>query len=70
MSRYEFGELLCETWGFDARLLQPVERATLDFAASRPADTFFDSSRAWEWGYASESLDGQLRTLKAEGRIS
>ncbi len=70
MSRYEFGELLCDVGGFDTALLQPVERADLDFAAARPADTFLDSSRAWEWGYASASLEKQLRTVKEEGRIS
>ncbi|MBL7076163.1 MAG: SDR family oxidoreductase [Kiritimatiellae bacterium] len=70
MSRYDFGQLLCDVWGFDPALLQPVQRADLNFTAPRPADTFFNSHRAWALGYGTASLEEQLRTLKAEGRIS
>jgi dTDP-4-dehydrorhamnose reductase len=70
LSRYDFGKLLCDVWGFDPALLQPVQRIDVAFTAPRPADTFFDSSRAWAWGYASASLEDQLRTVMAEGHIS
>ncbi len=70
MSRYAFGELLCSVWGCESGLLHAVERAALNVSAPRPADTFLDSSRAWEWGYASASLSDQLRTLRAEGHMS
>jgi dTDP-4-dehydrorhamnose reductase len=67
MSRYEFGELLCRVWGFDSRLLQATQRADLNFKAPRPADTFYESPRAWAWGYASLSVEEQLRNVKEAG---
>ena len=70
LARYAFGALLCQVWGFDPGLLQPVTRSALNFTAARPADTFLDCRRAWALGYDAPPLEEQLRTLKAEGRIS
>ncbi len=70
MSRYDFGRLLCEVWGFDPGLLTPVRREDLNFAAPRPANTFLDSHRAWDLGYAATPVATQLRQLKAEARAA
>lgn len=48
VTRYEFGETVCEVFGFDKRLLVPIKMADFEYAAPRPLDSSLDIAKIKE----------------------
>jgi dTDP-4-dehydrorhamnose reductase len=63
VSRYEFGLLLAERFGFDLDLIQPIYQHDLPMAAPRAADVSMDSRKAIELGYHLPGLRTELAAL-------
>jgi dTDP-4-dehydrorhamnose reductase len=63
VSRYDFGLLLAEMWGYSSDLVRPARQTDVTMAAARPADVSLDSSRAFALGYSPGSLRRQLQSL-------
>ena len=63
ISRYEFGKLLAEAFGFDLSLISPISQRDLQMAAPRAADVSFDSSKAIELGYHPQSIRRELESI-------
>jgi dTDP-4-dehydrorhamnose reductase len=63
VSRYEFGLLLAERFGFDLALIQPIYQRDLPMAAPRAADVSMDSRKAIELGYRLPGLRTELAAL-------
>jgi dTDP-4-dehydrorhamnose reductase len=63
VSRYEFGLLLAERFGFDSALIQPIYQRDLPMAAPRAADVSMDSLKAIELGYHVPELRTELAAL-------
>ena len=63
LSRYEFGLLLAEVFGFDSSLLSPIYQKDLQMAAPRAADVSLDISKAIEFGYKLPSLRSELESI-------
>ena len=68
VSRFEFGTLLAETFGFPAALIQPARQADIPMAAQRPPDVSLDSRRAFRLGYRPGPLARQLAAFKETDR--
>jgi dTDP-4-dehydrorhamnose reductase len=45
LTRYEFGEAVCEVFGFDKGLLVPIRMADFEYEAPRPADSSLSISK-------------------------
>ncbi len=65
ISRYEFGLLMAEVFGFDRSLLSPISQKDLVMAAPRAADVSLDSTKAIGLGYELPSLRQELASLLA-----
>ena len=65
ISRYEFGLLMADVFGFDRSLLSPIYQKDLVMAAPRAADVSLDSTKAIELGYALPSLREELCSVLA-----
>jgi dTDP-4-dehydrorhamnose reductase len=63
ISRYEFGLLMADVFGFDRSLLSPISQKDLAMAAPRAADVSLDSTKAIKLGYAIPSLQEELSAL-------
>jgi dTDP-4-dehydrorhamnose reductase len=63
ISRYDFGRLMAEIWGFDRSLLAPISQKDLQMAAPRAADVSLDSSKAISLGYNIPSLRDEIASL-------
>jgi dTDP-4-dehydrorhamnose reductase len=63
ISRYEFGCLLAQVWGFDLSLLAPIYQQDLVMAAPRAADVALDSSKAISLGYNPPTLRQELGSI-------
>ncbi|PSB56802.1 SDR family oxidoreductase [Chamaesiphon polymorphus] len=64
LSRYEFGQLLAEVFGFDSSLLLPISQRDLTMAAPRAADVSLDSTKAISLGYELPPLRQELESLR------
>jgi dTDP-4-dehydrorhamnose reductase len=64
ISRYDFGKLLAEVFGFDLALLSPIYQRDLVMVAPRAADVSLDSTKAIELGYSVSSLRQELELIK------
>ncbi len=51
ISRYAFGIMLCEVFGFDASLIIPTLQKDVAMPAPRPSDVSLNSSKAFAAGY-------------------
>lgn len=65
ISRYEFGLLMADVFGFDRSLLSPIYQQDLVMAAPRAADVSLDSTKAIELGYVLPSLREELSAILA-----
>jgi dTDP-4-dehydrorhamnose reductase len=65
ISRYEFGLLMADVFGFDRSLLSPIYQKDLVMAAPRAADVSLDSTKAIELGYVLPSLREELLSVLA-----
>jgi dTDP-4-dehydrorhamnose reductase len=65
ISRYEFGLLMAEVFGFDRSLLSPISQKDLAMAAPRAADVSLDSTKAISLGYELPSLRQELASILA-----
>jgi dTDP-4-dehydrorhamnose reductase len=65
ISRYEFGLLMADVFGFDRSLLSPISQKDLEMAAPRAADVSLDSTKAIKLGYALPSLRAELSAILA-----
>jgi dTDP-4-dehydrorhamnose reductase len=63
VSRYEFGLLLAERFGYDVALIQPIYQRDLPMAAPRAADVSMDNRKAIELGYHLPGLRTELAEL-------
>jgi len=45
LSRLEFGRVVCEVFGFDRRLLQPISMGDFEYIAARPLDSTLNISK-------------------------
>jgi dTDP-4-dehydrorhamnose reductase len=45
LSRLEFGRVVCEVFGFDLRLLQPISMGDFEYIAARPLDSTLNISK-------------------------
>jgi dTDP-4-dehydrorhamnose reductase len=66
ISRYDFGCLLAEVFGFDLSLISPISQRDLQMMAPRAADVSLDSTRAIELGYDAPLLRGELESIFTE----
>jgi dTDP-4-dehydrorhamnose reductase len=66
ISRYEFGLLMADVFGFDRSLLSPISQKDLAMAAPRAADVSLDSTKAITLGYALSSLREELLSILAD----
>lgn len=64
ISRYEFGCLMAEVFGFPKEQIQPCLQADIPMIASRPKDVSLDSSKAIALGYQTKSIFEELQDLK------
>ncbi len=65
ISRYEFGKLLCESFGLSNAQLNPCRQQDLKMSAPRPPDVSLDISKARALGYNPKSLKEEMEALKA-----
>ena len=63
ISRYDFGLLLADVFGYSPDCLVSVRQAGVRMAAARPPDVSLDSSMAFSLGYSPGSLRNQLESL-------
>jgi dTDP-4-dehydrorhamnose reductase len=63
VSRYQFGLLLAEIFGFDLSLIQPIYQRDLPMAAPRAADVSMNSTKAIDLGYHLPGLRTELASL-------
>jgi dTDP-4-dehydrorhamnose reductase len=64
LSRYEFGLLLAEVFGFDRSLILPIYQKDLQMTAPRAADVSLDINKAIELGYNLPSLRSELESIE------
>ncbi len=63
LSRYEFGLLLAEVFGFESSLISPIYQKDLQMAAPRAADVSLDISKAIAFGYKVPSIESELESI-------
>lgn len=63
ISRYDFGLLLADVFGFDSSLISPIYQKDLQMAAPRAADVSMDISKALALGYNLPPLRGELEVM-------
>jgi dTDP-4-dehydrorhamnose reductase len=63
ISRYEFGLLLAEVFGFNLSLISPISQKELQMAAPRAADVSLDINKAIELGYTVPSIRQELELI-------
>jgi dTDP-4-dehydrorhamnose reductase len=63
ISRYDFGLLLADVFGFDLALISPIYQKDLQMAAPRAADVSMDISKAIALGYNLPSLRNELEEI-------
>jgi dTDP-4-dehydrorhamnose reductase len=64
ISRYEFGLIVCDTFGFDKSLLISKLQSEVTMAAPRPNDVTLNSEKAYRLGYAPLKVSEELKSLK------
>ncbi|MCF7805028.1 MAG: SDR family oxidoreductase [Candidatus Marinimicrobia bacterium] len=64
VSRYEFGRILAEVFGFPEELIEPVSQRSTDHVAARPGDVSLQSHRAHQLGFNPPPLSEQLRECR------
>jgi dTDP-4-dehydrorhamnose reductase len=65
ISRYEFGLVMADVFGFDRSLLSPISQQDLVMAAPRAADVSLDNTKAIALGYELPSLRDELIAIRA-----
>ena len=69
VSRYDFGRVVCEVFGFDEGLLEPITMAEFEYVAGRPLDSTLDISRfIAATGFEPLGLREGLSQLKESSR--
>jgi dTDP-4-dehydrorhamnose reductase len=63
ISRYDFGLLLADVFGFDSSLILPIYQKDLQMAAPRAADVSMDISKALALGYDLPPLRSELEAI-------
>lgn len=63
ISRFAFGRLLAEVYGYDAAFLTPCLRRDVPMPAPRPPDVSLESTRAVALGFQPGSIRGELEKL-------
>jgi dTDP-4-dehydrorhamnose reductase len=64
ISRFEFGEILCEVFSFSKDLLIPVKQVDIQMASPRPPDLSLNSTYAYSIGYNPSSTKEVLLKIK------
>jgi len=64
VSRYEFGLILAEVFGFRRPKLNPCRQKDLDLPGPRPPDVSFDCSKAIALGFQPNSITEELEYLR------
>ncbi len=64
LSRYNFGRLLVDIFGFQNARLIECKQKDVSMPARRPPDVSLDSSRARSWGFHPNSLTKELKYLQ------
>jgi dTDP-4-dehydrorhamnose reductase len=64
ISRYDFGLLLADVFGFDSALISPIYQKDLQMAAPRAADVSMDVSKAIALGYDLPPLRSELAAIE------
>jgi len=64
LSRYNFGLMICETFGFSKSLIVPKLQSEVKMAAPRPKDVSLNSEKAYRSGYAPLNVEEELYSLK------
>jgi dTDP-4-dehydrorhamnose reductase len=66
VTRYEFGQAVCEVFGFDNSLLVPIRMADFEYEAARPLDSSLDIGRIRHAiGFRPTPLRRALREIKS-----
>jgi len=66
VSRLEFGKAVCDVFGFDERLLEPIAMQDFEYEAARPLDSTLNISRlAHAAGFAPRGLMEGLAHLRS-----
>lgn len=66
VSRLEFGRAVCEVFGFDERLLEPIAMSDFEYVADRPLDSTLNISKlAGACGFKPRGIGEGLRYLAA-----
>lgn len=64
LSRYDFGLMICETFGFSKSLIVSKLQSEVKTAAPRPKDVSLNSEKAYQSGYAPLNVEEELYSLK------
>jgi dTDP-4-dehydrorhamnose reductase len=64
ISRYDFGLLLADVFGFESSLISPIYQKDLQMAAPRAADVSMDISKALALGYDLPPLRSELEEIR------
>ena len=65
LSRYEMGEIICEEFGYDKKLLIPALQKDTVMIAQRPLDVSLNNDRAKEFGWKPNSFRGEIKKIAA-----
>jgi len=67
MTRYEFALAICDVFGFERELVEPISIKSLSFRAPRPIDSSLRNEKAIKiLGIDLNNIKGALEILKKE----
>jgi len=66
ISRYDFGKMVCEVFGFDKNLLLKSKQKDVKMPAARPKDVSMNNVKAKGIGWEPGAIKGELRSIKKE----
>jgi dTDP-4-dehydrorhamnose reductase len=69
LSRYEFGQIMAEIFGFPQSQLIPCRQADVPMPAARPADVSLESIPAFGLGYQPRLIREELTALREGGEM-
>lgn len=69
MSRYEFGLMLAEVFGFRRPKLNPCRRKDLNLPSPRPPDLSFDGTKSISLGFQPNSILEELKYLRDTWKV-
>ncbi|MBI1185232.1 sugar nucleotide-binding protein [bacterium] len=69
LSRYEFGEVLCEVMGYDKKLLHAVSNKSVTMAAPRASDASMNGTMAYASGFNPLPVRERLLQMKSANQL-